>query len=84
MPGEVRNDFVALTDKFEGYVDAFTEAVVDNDPADVDALLASEFNGSTVQDQLTEAIHVIGENMQIGKFQRLSIEGTGAIVPTST
>jgi elongation factor Ts len=74
-------DFVALTDKFEGYVNAFTEAVVDNDPADVDALLASEFNGSTVQDQLTEAIHVIGENMQIGKFQRLSIEGTGAIVP---
>ena len=74
-------DFVALTDKFEGYVNSFTEAVVENDPADVEALLASEFNGSSVQDQLTEAIHVIGENMQIGKFQRLSIEGTGAIVP---
>ena len=74
-------DFVALTDKFGEYVDTFTKAVIDNNPADPEALLESEFNGEKVQDALTEAIHVIGENMQISSFKRLEVEGTGALVP---
>lgn len=74
-------DFVALTDKFGGYVDTFTEAVIENDPADPAALLESEYEGEKVQDALTEAIHVIGENMQVSNFKRLEVEGTGALVP---
>ena len=38
-------DFVALTDKFGGYVDTFTKAVIENDPADPAALLESEYEG---------------------------------------
>lgn len=74
-------DFVALTDKFGAYVDTFTKAVIENDPADPAALLESEYEGEKVQDALTEAIHVIGENMQISNFRRLEVEGTGALVP---
>lgn len=74
-------DFVALTDKFGGYVDSFTKAVIENDPADPAALLESEYEGEKVQDALTEAIHVIGENMQVSNFKRLEVEGTGALVP---
>lgn len=74
-------DFVALTDKFGGYVDTFTKAVIENDPADSAALLESEYEGEKVQDALTEAIHVIGENMQVSNFKRLEVEGTGALVP---
>ena len=74
-------DFVALTDKFGGYVDTFTKAVIENDPADPAALLESEYEGEKVQDVLTEAIHVIGENMQVSNFKRLEVEGTGALVP---
>ena len=74
-------DFVALTDKFGGYVDTFTKAVIENDPADPAALLESEYEGEKVQDALTEAIHVIGENMQVSNFKRLEVEGTGALVP---
>ena len=74
-------DFVALTEKFQTYAEGFTKAVLANDPADVEALLASEYEGAKVQDELTEAIHVIGENMQISSFKRLAIEGTGALVP---
>ncbi len=74
-------DFVALTDKFQGYVDTFTKAVLANKPADVEVLLASTYEGSTVQEQLTEAIHVIGENMQIANFKVLVMESTGALVP---
>lgn len=74
-------DFVALTDKFGGYVDTFTKAVIENDPADPAALLESEYEGEKVQDALTEAIHVIGENMQVSNFKRLEVEGIGALVP---
>ena len=74
-------DFVALTDKFQDCCDTFTRAVVHNDPATVDELLESEYEGEKVGDTLTEAIHIIGENMQISNFKRLEIEGTGALVP---
>lgn len=74
-------DFVALTDKFQDYCDTFTRAVAHNDPATVDELLESEYEGEKVGDTLTEAIHIIGENMQISNFKRLEIEGTGALVP---
>ena len=74
-------DFVALTDKFQDYCDTFTRAVVHNNPATVDELLESEYEGEKVGDALTEAIHIIGENMQISNFKRLEIEVTGALVP---
>ena len=74
-------DFVALTDKFQDYCDTFTRAVVHNNPATVDELLESEYEGEKVGDALTEAIHIIGENMQISNFKRLEIDGTGALVP---
>ena len=74
-------DFVALTDKFQDYAAFFTQAVLENAPADVEALLASSYDGKNIQEELTEAIHVIGENMQIANFKRLEVEGTGALVP---
>lgn len=74
-------DFVALTDKFQEYAESFTKAVTMNNPATVEELLESEVEGVKVQDALTEAIHVIGENMQIANFKRLEISGTGALVP---
>ena len=74
-------DFVALTDKFQDYCDTFTRAVVHNNPATVDELLESEYEGEKVGDALTEAIHIIGENMQISNFKRLEFDGTGALVP---
>lgn len=74
-------DFVALTDKFQDYANSFTSAVLANNPENVEALLETEVDGVKVQDALTEAIHIIGENMQISNFARLEVEGTGALVP---
>ena len=73
-------DFVAINDKFAEYCDTFTRAIVMNNPADVDALLESEYKDEKVSDILTDAIHVIGENMKIARFERLEVEGTGALV----
>ena len=73
-------DFVAINDKFGAYCEDFAKAVILNDPADVDALKASEFNGTKVEDMLTEAIHVIGENMQVARFKRIAAPECGAVV----
>lgn len=73
-------DFVALTDKFQDYAAKFTQVVIANNPESVEALLESEYEGAKVNDELTEAIHIIGENMQIANFKRLEVQGTGALV----
>ena len=73
-------DFVAINDKFGDYCDQIASAVILNAPADVDALKASEIGGQTVDAILTDAIHVIGENMQVARFERMAPEETGAII----
>lgn len=73
-------DFVAINDKFGAYCDKLATAVILNNPADVDALKASEFEGTKVEDILTDAIHVIGENMNIARFERVEAPENGAIV----
>ena len=72
-------DFVARTDKFKDVATGFAKAVAVADPADIDALKAAVVDGTSVEEQLTEAIHIIGENMQLGKFARQTLEGTGLI-----
>ncbi len=56
--------------------------MLQKDPADMDALLAQPFAGDpskTVQTLLTEAISVIGENMQIRRFSGFALSGNGMV-----
>ena len=62
-------DFVAMNEKFQNYATRITKAALDNKPADVDALKACKDGDETVEDILTDAIHVMGENTQIARFQ---------------
>ena len=73
-------DFVAMNEKFGEYCVTLTKAVCHNNPSDVDALLASEFEGQKVQDILTDAIHTIGENMKVIDFKRLELGENSALV----
>ena len=61
-------DFVASNPKFTGFASSLAKVVADVKPADVEALLAAEMNGETVEAELTELIHVMGENMKISRF----------------
>jgi len=64
-------DFVAKNDKFQDFVKQVADHVLQQQPADLDTLLAQPFCGDsskTIQTLLTEAISVIGENMQIRRF----------------
>jgi elongation factor Ts len=71
-------DFVALNDTFKDYANKIATAVFANDPADIDALKASELDGEKVDDILTDAIHTIGENIQVSRFVRRTTDGAFA------
>ncbi|MEF2855569.1 MAG: translation elongation factor Ts, partial [Collinsella intestinalis] len=60
-------DFVASNPKFTGCAAEVAKVVFDNEPADVEALMACDMNGETVEAALTEMIHVIGENMKVSR-----------------
>ena len=63
-------DFVAKNDKFKSFVYGIARAVIDEDPADVDALLKCKMEDGTVESALQDRILVIGENMKIRRFTR--------------
>ena len=63
-------DFVAKTDNFKALVASIAEHIVKTNPADVDALLASDMGGKSVQDVVTEAIAKIGEKITVRRFAR--------------
>ena len=75
-------DFVAKNDEFQGFVEAVVNQVADNDPADMDAFMAEPWaadTSKTVKDALVEKIAVIGENLNIRRFERVVAEN-GCVV----
>ena len=63
-------DFVAKNEQFVDFVKTVAKAIVDANPADVDALKEVSVDGTTIGDMLTEKIATIGENMNIRRFVR--------------
>ncbi len=67
---------------FQQYVEAVAAQAVASDAADMDAFLAETWNADsskTVKDALVEKIAVIGENLNIRRFQKETQEN-GCIV----
>lgn len=72
-------DFVAKTDNFKELVDSIAAHIAATNPADMDALMASELNGKAVSELVTESIAKIGENISVRRFARYEVtEGTVA------
>ncbi|MCM1105687.1 MAG: translation elongation factor Ts [Blautia sp.] len=70
-------DFVAKNETFCEFVTAVANQVLASDAADLDALMAekwTEDNSKTVQDALTDKIAVIGENLKIRRFEKVTAE----------
>jgi len=63
-------DFVAKNATFKEFVKEILKTIIANKPADVDALLASDFvSGGKVSDALSEQIYKIGEKLSIRRFE---------------
>ena len=67
-------DFVSRGDKFRELAAAVTNHVAENFTEDHDALMASAFNGTTLEKAVGEAVAAIGENIIIGKTYKLAAE----------
>ncbi len=61
-------DFVAKTDDFINFSNAICKLVADKKPADMDALLALDFEGATVEKTIAEKVAKIGENIRVRRF----------------
>ena len=67
-------DFCAKSDLFVAFVKDIAKVVLDNDPADVDALMNCKYPGTelTVSETMPEKVMSIGENLQIRRFVRFA------------
>ncbi len=63
-------DFAAKSDSFVNFVKDVAAVIINENPADVDALLAANMDGQTVADVLRDKVMVIGENLSIRRFVR--------------
>ena len=61
-------DFVAKTDGFKELVKKIAAHIVATKPADVEALLASELDGQTVEALVTASVAKIGEKISVRRF----------------
>jgi len=68
-------DFVGTNAKFRAFALELAKVVAACNPATLDEFLACPMNGSTVDEELKESIHVIGENQKINRFCRVATEG---------
>ena len=74
-------DFVAKNEKFRGYVADVAAQALNTSAADIEAFLAEPWvkdTSKTVKDELAAQIAVIGENMNIRRFQQV-VEENGFV-----
>ncbi len=68
-------DFVAKNEKFQNYVADVAEQALASDAADMDAFMAEKWakdESLTVAEALSSQISIIGENMKIRRYEKLT------------
>ncbi len=64
-------DFVAKTDNFKAIVKDIAKIIAEQNPADVQALLACTCEAGTVEEMIKEATFKIGEKIDVRRFVRV-------------
>ncbi|MCR4797660.1 MAG: translation elongation factor Ts [Lachnospiraceae bacterium] len=70
-------DFVAKNDIFKEYVGQVAAQALSSNASDMDAFMAEAWNADsskTVKDALTDKVAVIGENLKIRRFEKVTAE----------
>lgn len=68
-------DFVAKDDNFVTFATAVGDAVLANQPADLDAISALSLGNQTVEEARAALIAKVGENIKIRRFELVSTDG---------
>lgn len=72
-------DFVAKTPVFVNFVRSIAKHIMTNNPGDVEALLGQTSEGMTVSDLVKSKIGEIGEKIDVRRFTRYELAGTGVV-----
>ena len=75
-------DFVAKNEDFQAFVSAVAVQAVNSDSADIDAFMEESWNvdsSKSVKEALNDKIAVIGENLSIRRFEKVTAEN-GCVV----
>lgn len=73
-------DFVAINEKFQAYAEKIAKAALAAKPADVEALKAADAEGETVEAVITDAVHVMGENIQLARVAVVEADGVASYI----
>lgn len=73
-------DFVGMNEKFKAYAEKIAKAALAAKPADVDALKAAVIDGETVEEIVTDCIHVMGENTQLARVAVVEAAGVASYI----
>ena len=73
-------DFVGMNEKFKGYAEKIARAAMTANVEDVEALKAVDAEGETVEDVLTDAIHTLGENMNLARAAVVEAGGVASYI----
>ncbi len=73
-------DFVGMNEKFKAYAEKICKAAIEAKPADVEALKAATIDGETVEEVVTDCIHVMGENTQLARVAVVEAQGVAAYI----
>ncbi len=68
-------DFVAKTDDFIKFSNDICKLIADKKPADMDALMALDYEGLSVEKTIAEKVAKIGENIKIRRFAQYDAAG---------
>ena len=73
-------DFVGMNEKFKGYAEKIARAAMAANVEDIEALKAVDAEGETVEDVLTDAIHTLGENMNLARAAVVEAGGVASYI----
>ena len=73
-------DFVGMNEKFKGYAEKIARAAMAANVEDVEALKAVDAEGETVECVLTDAIHTLGENMNLARAAVVEAGGVASYI----
>ncbi|MBI2996034.1 MAG: elongation factor Ts [Candidatus Melainabacteria bacterium] len=77
-----QTDFVAKNDLFLSLAKTVADITLNNRPKSIDGLLKSTLNGTTISELISNKIAIIGENIQIRRFEVCELGNTSGIIGT--
>ena len=73
-------DFVGMNEKFKSYAEKVAKAAIASKAAEIEALMAAEIEGETVEAVVTDCIHVMGENTQLARVAVVEAAGVASYI----